>query len=89
MNYTKDNHLYYTIGSRKFGHRDTPYEKYKVYAGKADMDVYRTSSWCKELYKTADMVLKEAGRELILFLSGGTDSEIVLRNFLNIGFKKY
>jgi len=87
MNYTKDNHLYYTIGSRKFGHRDTPYEKYKVYAGKADMDVYRTSSWCKELYKTADMVLKEAGRELILFLSGGTDSEIVLRNFLNIGFK--
>ena len=87
MNYTKDNHLYYTIGSRKFGHRNTPYEKYKVYAGKADMDVYRTSSWRKELYKTADIVLKEAGRELILFLSGGTDSEIVLRNFLDIGFK--
>jgi len=79
--------MYYTIGSRRFGHRRTPYEKFEVHIGQIDKDVYRTSSWREELHKTADLVLKEAGRDVVVFLSGGTDSEIVLRNFLAIGFK--
>jgi hypothetical protein len=87
MHYTKNNHLFYTIGNRKFGYRETPYEKFKVFTGKIDHDTYRTSSWREELRKTADTVLKEYGKDLVLFLSGGTDSEIVLRNFLEIGFK--
>ena len=87
MNYTQNNHMYYTVGSRRFGHRRTPYEKFEVYIGQIDKDVYRTSSWREELHKTADLVLKEAGRDVVVFLSGGTDSEIVLRNFLAIGFK--
>lgn len=87
MHYTKNNHLFYTIGDRKFGYRETPYEKFKVFTGKIDHDTYRTSSWREELRKTADIVLREYGRDLVLFLSGGTDSEIVLRNFLEIGFK--
>jgi hypothetical protein len=87
MNYTKNNHLYYTIGGRKFGIRETPYEKYKVYAGSIDKKEYKKSSWRNELKKTARSVLNDYGKDLILFLSGGTDSEIVLRNFLEIGFK--
>lgn len=87
MNYTQNNHLYYTIGGRKFGHRMTPYEQFKVYAGKIDPAVYKTSSWRNELVKTADSVYQEYGKDLVLFLSGGTDSEIVLRNFLEIGIK--
>jgi len=87
MNYTKNNHLYYTIGGRKFGHRLTPYEQYKVYAGKIDPQVYKKSSWRNELIKTADSVYREYGKDLVVFLSGGTDSEIVLRNFLEIGVK--
>jgi hypothetical protein len=87
MNYTYNNHLYYTIGNRKFGYRETPYEKFKVFTGKIDHDVYRRSSWREELRKTASIVLNEYGKDLVLFLSGGTDSEIVLRNFLEIGFK--
>ncbi len=87
MNYTKNNHLYYDIGGRKFGTRETPYEKYKVYVGAIDKKEYKKSSWRNELKKTADLVLKEYGKDLTLFLSGGTDSEIVLRNFLEIGFK--
>jgi len=87
MNYTQNNHLYYTIGGRKFGHRITPYEQYKVHAGKIDPVVYKNSSWRNELVKTADSVYQEYGKDLILFLSGGTDSEIVLRNFLEIGVK--
>jgi hypothetical protein len=89
MNFTQNNHFYYTIGGRKFGIRQTPHEKFEVYVGLVDQDVYRTSSWRQELRKTADSVLREFGRNLILFLSGGTDSEIVLRTFLEIGFKPH
>lgn len=87
MNYTRNNHLYYTVGGRRFGWRENPHEKFEVFVGKIDPDVYRTSSWREELRKTADSVLKEYGKDLILFLSGGSDSEIVLRNFIEIGFK--
>ena len=87
MNYTRNNHLYYTIGGRKFGHRLLPYEKYEVFSGQVDPDVYKKSSWRKELKKTAKTVSKEYGKDLVLFLSGGTDSEIVLRNFLEVGVK--
>jgi len=87
MNYTQYNHLYYTIGDRKFGHRLTPYEKFKVQVGKVDKNEYKNSSWKKELIKTADSVYREFGNDLILFLSGGTDSELVLRNFIEIGIK--
>ena len=87
MNYTLNNHLYYTIGGRKFGHRETPYEKYQVHVGQIDKDIFRTSSWRDELTRTADTVLREYGKDLVVFLSGGTDSEIVARNFLEIGHK--
>lgn len=85
MNFTCKNHLYYEIGGRKFGHRETSEEQYKVFCGQVDPDVYRKSSWHNELLKTADTVLSEYGDDLVVFLSGGTDSEIVLRNFLRIG----
>lgn len=84
MNFTRNNHLYYEVGGRKFGHRETPEEKYEVFCGQADPVVYKKSSWYNELLKTADTVLNEYGNDLVVFLSGGTDSEIVLRNFLRI-----
>lgn len=86
-NYTFENHLKYTIGGREFGYRQSPTEKYEVKAGKVDWSYYKKSSWRDELIRTADCVLNELGDDLVLFLSGGTDSEIVLRNFLSIGFK--
>lgn len=87
MNYTKNNHIYYTIGNRKFGYRNSTIEKYKVHVGKIDPDIYRTSSYKEELRKTADTVYNEYNKNFILFFSGGTDSEIVLRNFIEIGIK--
>lgn len=87
MNYTNNNHLYYTINDVRFGIRKTPFEKYKVFVGSIDTSEYKKSSWRTELKKTASIVRKEYGKDLILFLSGGTDSEIVLRNFIEIGFK--
>jgi hypothetical protein len=85
MNYTYNNHLLYTIGDRKFGFRETPYEKYKVSVGAIDQDYYKTSNWLQEQYRTADAIYKEFGKDLVVMFSGGTDSEIVLRSFLKIG----
>lgn len=85
MNFTYNNHLYYEVGGRKFGYRETSIEKYNVFCGQADPSIYKKSSWRQELIRTADCVHNEYGKDMVLFLSGGTDSEIVLRNFLEIG----
>jgi len=85
MNFTHNNHLTYTIGDRLFGYRETPYEKYKVNVGQIDHDYYKKSNWLEEQYRTADVIYKEFGKDLVVMFSGGTDSEIVLRSFLKIG----
>ena len=85
MNFTHNNHLTYTIGDRLFGHRETPYEKYKVNVGQIDHAYYKTSNWLQEQYRTADIIYKEFGKDLVVLFSGGTDSEIVLRAFKHIG----
>jgi hypothetical protein len=87
MNFTYRNHLQYSIGGRKYGSRKTPIEKFVVSLGVIDQDQYRTSSFENELYRTAQLIREDFGKDLILFLSGGTDSEIVLRNFIHIGVK--
>lgn len=86
-NYTYQNHLKYTIGGRLYGYRENSIEPFNVVVGAVDKDVYRLSNYRQELRRTADLVYKEFGKDLILFLSGGTDSEIVLRSFIEIGFK--
>jgi hypothetical protein len=85
--YTYQNHLKYTIGDREYGWRESPIEKYVVTLGAIDQDQYRISSFESEMYRTADLVQKELGKDLVLFLSGGTDSELVLRSFIHNGFK--
>lgn len=86
-NFTLNNHLTYTIGDRLWGYRENSFEKFKVSVGAVDPDQYRTSSYENELRRTADCVYKEFGKDLVVFLSGGTDSEIVVNNFLAIGIK--
>lgn len=87
MDFTHNNHLRYSIGNKPFGYRETPIEKYSVKLGSIDPDRYAASSYIDELHRTADLVRKDLGNDLVLFLSGGTDSEIVLRNFVHNGFK--
>jgi hypothetical protein len=87
MNFTHNNHLSYTIGTTPFGYRTDPIAKYSVQLGSIDPDRYAVSSYADELHRTADLVRKDLGKDLVLFLSGGTDSEIVLRNFVYNGFK--
>lgn len=87
MKFTHNNHLRYTIGDREFGYRENSYEKYNVTIGQIDKDHYRTSNYKQELYRTADLIYQDYKSDIALFLSGGTDSEIVARNFVDIGIK--
>ena len=87
MNFTYNNHLRYNIGGREFGYRENSYEKYNITLGKIDSDHYRTSNYKQELCRTADLIYQDYKSDIALFLSGGTDSEIVARNFVDIGIK--
>lgn len=82
-----NNHLKYSLGGRLFGYRTSSTEKFEVTLGSIDADHYRNTNFYEELKRTADSVYREFGKDLVLFLSGGTDSEIVARNFLDIGVK--
>lgn len=87
MNFTYNNHLRYSIGNKPFGYRENSIEKYKVELGAIDTERYRSGNYAIELHRTAELVRQDLGKDLVLFLSGGTDSEIVLRNFVSTGFK--
>lgn len=85
MNFTLNNHLKYYINNNLYGFRESGIDKYRVEVGKIDYDYYKTSNWVQEQYRTADDVYKNLGKNLVVFFSGGTDSEIVLRTFKKIG----
>lgn len=85
MNFTYNNHLKYSIGDNLFGFRSNPLEKFLIDVGSIDKQNYYTTNFRKELSRIADIVYNDFGKEFALFVSGGTDSEIVLRNFLSIG----
>jgi len=87
MNFTHNNHLKYYIGDRLFGDRINSIDSYKVTVGSIDNDYYRTSNYLSELHRIADLVYKNFNSDFGIFLSGGTDSEIVVRNFVDIGIK--
>lgn len=87
MNFTLNNHLKYSINDVTYGYRTNSLEMYKVSVGEIDKDHYKNSTYQQELLRTADLIYRDYGKDFALFLSGGTDSEIVLRNFLDIGVK--
>lgn len=87
MQFTLNNHLKYNIGASEYGFRTNAYQPFSVRLGQVDKDHFRKSSFKSELLRIADNVLSQLGSELIVFFSGGTDSEIVIRNFIDIGFK--
>lgn len=87
MNFTHNNHLKYWIGDRLYGARQECYDKYRVAVGAIDPDHYRTSDYRQEQRRTADLILQDYGRDFVVMFSGGTDSEIVIRSFLDIGIQ--
>ena len=87
IDFTHNNHLKYYIGERLYSTRMTEIEKFRISVGKIDNDQYASSNYNDELLRIAHLVYKQLGKDCTLFLSGGTDSEIVLRNLVSIGIK--
>lgn len=87
MNFTYKNHIKYYIDNNLFGYRNNSIQKFKITVGKIDKDYYKKTSFKKELLRTADLIYQNFGKNIAIWLSGGTDSEIVLRNFIELGIK--
>ena len=87
MNFTLGNHLKYYINNRLYGYRESITDAYRVEVGAIDPAHYARSSWREEQRRTADAVYRDLGKDLVVMFSGGTDSEIVIRSFLDIGIK--
>jgi hypothetical protein len=55
--------------------------------GSIDKVHYSKSNYRQELLRVADLQYQLMGNDLVIFLSGGADSEIVARSFADIGVK--
>lgn len=82
MDFTADNHLKYWIGSRLWGQRLLESEPYLVRVGAVDPERLQASTWQQEQARTANLIRRSFGSSIVVMLSGGTDSEIVLRTFV-------
>lgn len=87
MNFTYKNHLQYFIGDNLYGSRTNSTESFTVKVGNIDKEHFRKSNYQQELLRVSDLIYQNFGKNFALFLSGGTDSEIVARSFLKIGIK--
>lgn len=87
LNFTHLNHLKYYFDDNLFGSRTSPFQRYHFEFGKIDIDHYRRSNFADELKRVANLVHQDLGSEKVALLSGGLDSEIMVRNFLSIGIK--
>jgi hypothetical protein len=86
-NITYNDHIKFYTDNSLYGDSADPARKYRVEFGKIDVDHYRKSNYYEELKRVADIQYSIFGKELIVFLSGGLDSEIALRSYINIGIK--
>ena len=87
IKYTHNNHIRYYFDDKLFGERKTPHQKYSIELGKVDLDLYNRGNFRVELQRVADLIHQNLGKEKVILLSGGLDSEIMLRTFIDIGIK--
>jgi hypothetical protein len=87
MKFTYDNHLKYHINNKLYSIRQSETEKFKVSVGSIDPERYAVSNYNNELIRSASLIHQDLGDDVVLFLSGGTDSEIVARSFVKLGIK--
>jgi hypothetical protein len=84
---THNDHIKFYINDQLYGNNKDPDRIYRVEFGSVDKDYFKRSSYYEELKRVADLQYNFFGKDLIIFLSGGLDSEIVVRTYLNIGIK--
>lgn len=87
FNFTHNNHLKHYIGGELFGTRTNKFQQYTTDVGSIDPEYYAKSNYRQELLRVARLQYDDLGKDLVLFISGGTDSEIMARSFAAQGLK--
>jgi hypothetical protein len=87
FNFTHNNHYKHFIDGELFGVRTGKYQQYTNDVGTVDMDYYRKSNFNKERLRVAQLQYNDLGKDLVLFVSGGLDSEIMVRSYVQQGLK--
>jgi hypothetical protein len=85
FNITHNDHIKFYTNNNLYIDSDNVNRKYSVKFGSVDFEYYKKNSYYEELKRVADLQYNLFGKDLIVFLSGGLDSEIAVRSFLNIG----
>lgn len=86
-NFTHNNHYKHFIDGELFGVRTNKFQQYTTDVGTVDMDYYLRSNYNKERLRIAQLQYKDLGKDLVLFVSGGLDSEIMVRSYVQQGLK--
>lgn len=87
FNFTHNNHYKHFIDDELFGVRTSKFQQYSTDVGSVDMDYYRKNDYNKERLRIAQLQYNDLGQDLVLFVSGGLDSEIMVRSYVEQGLK--
>lgn len=87
FSFTHNNHLKHFIDGVPFATRTKKYQKYTTDVGTVDPDRFANSTYQSELLRVARLQYEDLGPDLLLFISGGTDSEIMARSFARQGLR--
>jgi hypothetical protein len=87
FNFTHNNHYKHFIDGELFGVRTNKFQQYTTDVGVVDMDYYQKSNFNKERLRIAQLQYNDLGKDLVLFVSGGLDSEIMVRSYVEQGLK--
>jgi len=86
-NFTHNNHLKHFIDGVPFGVRTNKYQQYTTDVGTIDPEYYAKNNYQSELLRVARLQYDEFKNDMALFISGGSDSEIMARSFARQGLR--
>jgi hypothetical protein len=87
FNLTHNNHYKHFIDGELFGVRTNKFQQYSTDVGTVDMEYYLKNDYNTERLRIAQLQYNDLGKDLVLFVSGGLDSEIMVRSYVEQGLK--
>ena len=84
FNFTERNHFKVSYDEVPFVLRSNPQQKFSTSHGLISRTL---GSWREECFSVAQKLWDKHGENLVVFLSGGMDSEVMLRSFLGLGLR--
>lgn len=84
FNLTHNNHLQFGWGDGHFNFNDKNKAKFWITIGKSK---YFPKSFVEECNRAAELIVEDISRPILVFFSGGIDSEVLLRSLISINAK--